>query len=600
MRSATPQDSFSPGDVVRGLVGDYTLTERLGDRLDVASFRASRDGGAEVVVKVLSLRAVGGFRELDTLEENLRSTIALAYPTVAPLVDVFVLEDRSPRAFFGLARASGASLVAVRPWVEGQSWAAFIEGRIRHDARTLEARMRSLLDALRNHHELLPSALHRAVHPGNVIVRSDGGVSLVDVGLAPFGASDYAAPEALAGFGEPASDVYSLGLTVLATATHLAPADLPRDRRTDHYDIVAAIPGLSRRVQRALAAMVEPSLARRAKTAAEVIELLDARPRFALPGPPSAVGMAAAFATSVAAVGAIGLFQARVASAPVPPPERVASPAPVEEPEAKAVDTPVPDVSPPSAVRTPWHIDFAARVRSLSGSGPRIGTACVITVTESITESGGSSIPELELSCGGDRLYESNEDWDPCGAPPKRAVVLHEIGLAGERYEYDVVAVDGGRFYASSTERRAVLRLPGDGAGTIGFDLERHSDRRAGEPVTKVVHFREAATYRGVASAVSGESAPLTVGEACDVSLSPHVAPEKNCRAEVRCHGETAISAPGRCEVSGGIPVGLVDSTPSPIDGSGMFEMFDSERAIGIGDRSAKGEWSAQIAIRPR
>ncbi|MGF1479210.1 MAG: ankyrin repeat domain-containing protein [Cyanophyceae cyanobacterium] len=91
-------------------------------------------------------------------------------------------------------------------------------------------------------HSQEPPVIHRDIKPNNLIRSDNGGIYLVDFGAVQntyyntlmqgstvVGTYGYMAPEQFRGQALPATDLYSLGATLLYLITHRSPAELPQD-----------------------------------------------------------------------------------------------------------------------------------------------------------------------------------------------------------------------------------------------------------------------------------------------------------------------------------------------------------------------------------
>jgi|JI10StandDraft_1071094.scaffolds.fasta_scaffold13530_11 serine/threonine protein kinase len=144
-----------------------------------------------------------------------------------------------------------------------------------------------------------PPVVHRDVKPSNLVRDRDGTLALVDFGGVADSASSggstlvgtygYMAPEQLHGQCTPATDLYSLGATIVALAGGVEPEDVPR--KGLRMDLERHLPAMSPVLRSALAAMVEPDPDDRPARPRDVLALLAKAPMPA-PLPPSAASVA--------------------------------------------------------------------------------------------------------------------------------------------------------------------------------------------------------------------------------------------------------------------------------------------------------------------
>jgi serine/threonine-protein kinase len=183
-------------------------------------------------------------------------------------------------------------LYIVTDYIEGTSLSASL-GTLKPSPEQLAALLRRLAGGLAAAHEL--GAVHRDISPDNVILENDDidEAKVIDFGIAKdldasaativgdgfAGKLNYVAPEQLGDFGReigPWSDVYSLGLVILAVAMgrnvdmsgSLVDAIDKRRRGPD----LAAIPDDLRPL---LAAMLRPDPKERLRSMADVLAMLD-------------------------------------------------------------------------------------------------------------------------------------------------------------------------------------------------------------------------------------------------------------------------------------------------------------------------------------
>ena len=223
--------------------GAYTVVSQIGEGGMGSVWLARRSDGrfeGEAALKLLNASFIGRAGEERFKREG--SILArLAHPHIARLVDA------------GVSPAGQPYLVLEH--VEGERIDAYCDGR----GAGLPARLVLFLEVLaavaHAHANLI---VHRDIKPSNVLVGSDGGVKLLDFGIAKLIEEDgagqateltheggramtpeYAAPEQVTGGAiTTATDVYALGilLYVLLTGRHPAEAD-----RRSTADLVRSI-----------------------------------------------------------------------------------------------------------------------------------------------------------------------------------------------------------------------------------------------------------------------------------------------------------------------------------------------------------------------
>jgi thiol-disulfide isomerase/thioredoxin len=243
------------------LAGRYALLARVGRGAHGVVYRATdlRSGDTVAVKQVLlgnldsdKARALVA-REGDVLRQ-------LRHPALPRWRDELLI---------GRGRAATAYLV--QDFVEGTDLQAGLAEHRWSEAEALDL-IDEVLDVLVYLHGLHPPVVHRDLKPANLIRRSDGRVALVDFGAVREALSDtpggatvagtfgFMAPEAFGGAAPPTSDVYSLGMTVVALLSRRPPAEL--HGRDGHVAWRSAV-GLSPGLMGLLDAMLQPEPDRR-------------------------------------------------------------------------------------------------------------------------------------------------------------------------------------------------------------------------------------------------------------------------------------------------------------------------------------------------
>jgi serine/threonine protein kinase len=127
-----------------------------------------------------------------------------------------------------------------------------------------------------------PPVVHRDIKPSNLVRDSDGTLAVVDfggvadvgegAGSTLVGTYGYMAPEQLHGQSTPATDIYSLGATIVALAGGIEPEDVPR--KGLKMDLAKHLPSMQPGLRRVLEAMTEPDPEKRPQRARDVVALL--------------------------------------------------------------------------------------------------------------------------------------------------------------------------------------------------------------------------------------------------------------------------------------------------------------------------------------
>lgn len=189
-----------------------------------------------VALKVLSLEQTDDWKTIELFEREAKILAHLHHPYIPQYLDYFELN-------FDGDYAADRRFYLVQELVEGESLAALIEqGWQPNEAEVREIALQAL-DILVYLHSLAPPVIHRDLKPQNIIRDRQGKIYLVDFGAVQavyrntisisgtfVGTLGYMSPEQLRGNVVPASDLYSLGCTLIFLLTQKLPTDLPQKR----------------------------------------------------------------------------------------------------------------------------------------------------------------------------------------------------------------------------------------------------------------------------------------------------------------------------------------------------------------------------------
>lgn len=204
--------------------GRYAVTALLGsggqgrtlDGLDTHS-------GCSVAIKQFIIRGAREWKDVELAEREAQVLATIAHPRLPVYIDHF---------------EENGSLFLVTQKIEGEPLGGPRAKGARLGQDDLRRLLRDMSAALEYLHSRVPPIIHRDVKPSNIIRGSDGSFSLVDFGSVRdrlrsqggstmVGTFGYMAPEQLQGRAMAATDVYSLGVTVLQLATGMEPELLP-------------------------------------------------------------------------------------------------------------------------------------------------------------------------------------------------------------------------------------------------------------------------------------------------------------------------------------------------------------------------------------
>jgi serine/threonine protein kinase len=258
--------------VFRTPAASYVVTETLRQSASATTYVVRRDSdGQPFVLKRLAIANLEHWKQFDLFEREVAALKAIEHPFVPRWVDSHLDED-------------AGVFVSVQTKVDGTTLRDLLRTRGGLTAQEVENYLRQALGILIHLHERAPQIIHRDINPSNVMI-ANGQVYLIDFGavkvgdgqstsMTTVGTFGYMAPEQILGRATVQSDLYGLGMTMIAMATGLEPASMPQNPSTGQVDPSAALrapPNLTR----ALLAMIRPGVAERPQSARQALMLLD-------------------------------------------------------------------------------------------------------------------------------------------------------------------------------------------------------------------------------------------------------------------------------------------------------------------------------------
>lgn len=233
----------------------------------------------QVVIKLLTFNNDFNWEDLKLFEREAETLKSLDHPFIPRYLDYFELED--PQKGFAL----------VQTYIPARSLEQHLKAGRSFSTSEVKQLAIQLLKILTYLHDRQPPVVHRDLKPSNILLtdrrdNSPAQVYLVDFGsvqtlaareggtITVVGTYGYMPPEQFGGRAVPASDLYSLGATLICLVTGKHPADLLQaDLRIAFGPSTPTSPTLVKWLQW----LTEPSLMGRPASAQEALQGLDSR-----------------------------------------------------------------------------------------------------------------------------------------------------------------------------------------------------------------------------------------------------------------------------------------------------------------------------------
>lgn len=230
-----------------------------------------------VVIKLLSFSSDFTWEDLKLFEREAETLKSLSHPAIPGYIDYLELDTNQK------------TYALVQTYVDGKSLETDIQSGRVFTEKELKIIAKKLLDLLIYLHAQHPPVIHRDIKPSNIILQENrsggiGQVYLVDFGsvqtltskagktVTVVGTYGYMPPEQFGGYASPASDLYSLGATLITLGTGIHPADLPQKEMKIAFEkLVNFSPDFVTWLQY----LTEPSQDQRLNSAAEALFALE-------------------------------------------------------------------------------------------------------------------------------------------------------------------------------------------------------------------------------------------------------------------------------------------------------------------------------------
>jgi serine/threonine protein kinase len=250
------------------ILGDrYQIQNQLGKQTGRHTFLAQDlKTGTTVVVKLLIFNPDFEWTDLKLFERESETLKHLDCRSIPEYIDYFEVRNDTYQGF-----------ALVQSYIEAKSLKEQIETGRKFSESELQELAKSILGILIYLHGLNPPIIHRDLKPSNILLKDRSGHSIGNVYLIDFGSVQtvaqqeqstltivgtygYMPPEQFGGRTVAASDLYSLGATLIYLATGIHPADLPqKDGKIQLNNLANLSPAFVHWLEQ----LIEPSLEKR-------------------------------------------------------------------------------------------------------------------------------------------------------------------------------------------------------------------------------------------------------------------------------------------------------------------------------------------------
>jgi serine/threonine protein kinase len=255
----------------------YEIQQQLGKKAGRQTLLARDTLNQElVVVKLLSFGNDFEWDDLKLFEREAETLKTLSHPCIPRYLDYFEVTTPTIKGF-----------ALVQTYIQAQTLEQCLKSGRNFTELEVKDIASSILDILIYLHQLYPSVIHRDIKPSNILLKDRTGNSVGQVYLVDFGSVQtvtaesgtrtvvgtygYMPPEQFGGRTTAASDLYSLGATLIYLVTGIHPADLPqKDLQIQFEDSVNLSPSFTNWLR----SMTQPSLDKRFQSATQALQAL--------------------------------------------------------------------------------------------------------------------------------------------------------------------------------------------------------------------------------------------------------------------------------------------------------------------------------------
>lgn len=244
----------------------YQIQKKLSDKAGRQTYLAhNSQKNEQVILKILNFDDTLTWEHFKLFEREAKTLQNLSHPAIPKYQDYLDLNSGNYKGF-----------ALVQTYINAQSLESYLQSGRTFSEADIKQLAESLLEILSYLHSQNPPVIHRDLKPSNILLGDRSGnylgqVYLVDFGsvqtvankesgtITIVGSYGYIPFEQFCGQATPASDLYSLGMTLLYLTTGIHPAEQPQKQG----EVQVQNTGLSRSLEQWLKKMTCPSLNRR-------------------------------------------------------------------------------------------------------------------------------------------------------------------------------------------------------------------------------------------------------------------------------------------------------------------------------------------------
>jgi serine/threonine protein kinase len=256
----------------------YEIQQQLGKKAGRRTFLATDlVTGKSVIVKLLAFSSDFEWDDLKLFEREAQTLKSLSHSQIPSYLDYFEVNSSKYKGF-----------ALVQTYIPAQTLEQYLQTGRKFTEVEVKEIASSVLEILIYLHDLNPPVIHRDIKPSNILLGERSGNSVGSIYLVDFGSVQtvlateggtrtivgtygYMPQEQFGGRTVPASDLYSLGATLIYLVTATNPADLPQKDFRIQFEPVANI---SPSFANWLELMTEPILEKRFSSARQALSRL--------------------------------------------------------------------------------------------------------------------------------------------------------------------------------------------------------------------------------------------------------------------------------------------------------------------------------------